>query len=115
MGSRAVSHIELSSVPVPVLIVSAAVGGLAVAVVVLRVMPKWQRAQIIRNNLAPGVGLLAVIAFFSRKMLWYEGSAAEYRSGDSRASAVPGHSPPSPLVSCGGSGSRCARRGRRRF
>ncbi|ACU69968.1 hypothetical protein Caci_1042 [Catenulispora acidiphila DSM 44928] len=72
MGSRGVSHIELSSVPVAALIISAAVGCLAVAVVVLRVVPTWQRAQIVRNNLAPGVGLLAVIAFFSRKMLWYE-------------------------------------------
>ena len=65
------SHIELSAVPISVLIALAAVGCAAMVGVVLYVMPKWQRAQIIRNNLAPGIALLAVGSAFSRIVLWY--------------------------------------------
>ncbi|WP_370369021.1 hypothetical protein [Catenulispora sp. GP43] len=65
------SHVELSAVPIAALIALAAVGCAAVVGVVLYVMPKWQRAQIIRNNLAPGIALLAVVSTFSRIVLWY--------------------------------------------
>lgn len=71
MASRGGSTIELASIPVPVLAASAAVGCLAVTVVLLRVMPKWQHAEIIRRNVVPGIALLAVISVFSRIVLWY--------------------------------------------
>lgn len=71
MASSGGPTIELASLPVPALAASAAVGCLAVVVVLLRVMPRWQHAAIIRKNLVPGIGLLAVFSIFSRIVLWY--------------------------------------------